>query len=100
MKILLKEFRKRGFNFKQLKRTNKAAMYLQSFNGRDVGIEVFRIIVSNDYELGGVKIEGGEMYPGDNAFGWSAWSIPIIDDFGSSMLRAEDKFKSLNDENV
>ena len=100
MKILLKEFKKRGFNFKQLKRTDKVAMYLQSLNGKDVGIEVFKIIVANDYELGGTKIEGGEMYPGDSAFGWSAWSIPIIDCFSSSLSKAEVRFKSLNDENV
>ena len=89
MKILEKEFKSSGFNFKQVKRVADKAIYeKRSIGGKAVSIEVIRIKSHNGYELGGVYIEPAETYPSTSQWGLYGWTY-------SNMEQAIQKFNSL-----
>lgn len=73
MKTLKTEFDKRGFHYKQIWRDEGYAIYSQT--KYRTHYEVIRIRIAKDYELGGVQIEGGEMYPGDNKWGVDGFTV-------------------------
>jgi hypothetical protein len=71
---------KYGFNYEQMERTEKYAVYKQTFikTGTVHGFEVFKIMISKDYVLSGSHVEGGECFPHNEAFGKWAWSCNTI----------------------
>lgn len=79
MKTIPEKLRKNGFDYELLERCDTCAIYKQidtRENGEKVIIayEVFEIRKRKECEINGTKIEGGEIFPGNNAFGKYAWS--------------------------
>ena len=74
MRILENEINKNGFQYTCVLRGFKAFVYVQHQNGLPIAYEVFKRKINKDYEIAGVKIEGGEAFPGNEAFGKWAWS--------------------------
>jgi hypothetical protein len=74
MRILDNEIKKNGFDYVCILRGLKAFVYVQHQNGLPVAYEVFKRKINKDYEIAGVQIEGGESFPGNEAFGKWAWS--------------------------
>lgn len=82
---------KNGYSYRQIKRSNKAAIYEQSVEkeingeiGKTVGYEVFQIVVGKAYSLiqkhGKKKGEvyhypAAEKFPGNEDFGKIAWAF-------------------------
>ncbi len=94
-KPLETEFTKKGFRLKQLWRDGDVAVFhkvrVESANtGKpfDAGFETVVIGRHNGYELGGVKIEPAETYPGDSQWGTKGWSY-------TNLWAAECKYNSL-----
>ena len=89
MKTIPKQFNKKGFNYKQVKREGMKAIFEQSKKDqKSVSFEVVKITKHNGYELGGQKIPPGEAYPGSSQWGISGWTFQNLKD-------AEAKFKRL-----
>jgi len=79
MKILPEKLRKNGYDYELLERCDTHAIYKQIDNKENgdsiiVAYEVFEIKKREDCEINGVKIEAGEIFPGNSAFGRYAWS--------------------------
>lgn len=69
-KPLSKDFRKFGFNFKQIWREGDYAIYEQTRNGSpQCNWESIRIRRHNGYTIGGVDIEPSEVYPSNEKWG-------------------------------
>ena len=80
-KILPLEFKKKGFNYKQIKREGNRAIYLQTREGTEMNnYEVIRIGRHNGYSMGGSYIEPSETYPGSSLWGIMGWTCTSIDD--------------------
>jgi hypothetical protein len=80
MKTLAKQFTKKGFIHKQIKREGNIAIYERARIGS--GIKHFEVIViaSHDgYEIGGAKIEASEVYPSSASWGASGWTFVDFD---------------------
>ena len=94
MELLPIELRKNNYDYKQVKRTEKAAMYGQYVTGGEllIAYEVFLIREQkeSDTVLGGKDVHyvNKELFPGDENFGINAWSF-------SSLQRAELCYKGL-----
>lgn len=88
MKILEKEFKKKGFNHKQLKRDGELAIYERWKDVEAPHFEVIKIGSHNGYELGGTYIEPAETYPSDGQWGTAGWTYLALEE-------AEKKFKYL-----
>lgn len=69
------EFTAKRRTYRQLKRTAKAALYeVSKPTWKSCGYEVFRIKVAKAYTWpNGTTTPEHEAYPGDEAFGKSAW---------------------------
>lgn len=88
-------FRKSGFKFKQLERKGDFALFHKvaeqgpihpkSF---DAGFEVVHITRHDGYEIGGIKIEPAECYPGNGQWGKQGWTYQFL-------YNAELKFEAL-----
>lgn len=72
--------------FKQLKRTDKVALYQVLHIPR--AFEVFRVKICKPYMMNGVQFPSKEMYPSDEDFGKTAWSH-------STLEAAEKKYEEL-----
>jgi hypothetical protein len=69
---LPKEFRRHGFNYRQIAREGDAAIYEQKWNGcrnPSVSYEVIRIRRREGFQIGGRFIEAAEIYPNSEAWG-------------------------------
>jgi hypothetical protein len=89
MKTLPKQFEKKGFTYKQVKRIGDKAIFEQTKKGQEgITYEVVKINRHNGYELGGQKIPPGEAYPSTSQWGVAGWTYQNIRD-------AEVKFKKL-----
>ena len=89
MKTLPKQFNKKGFTYKQIKRVGDKAIFEQSKKDQsDRTYEVVKINRHNGYELGGQKIPPGEAYPSTSQWGTAGWTY-------RSLQEAEAKFKKI-----
>ena len=86
MKPLAIEIKNHGYCMKQIKRTDKVAMY-----SKCGGYEVVLIQKHNGYEIKEIKIEAAEYLPKDEDFGTKGWY------YGGPNARedAEKKFREL-----
>ena len=87
-KELDKEFKRKGFTFKQFRRTGDAAIYEKISKIGAKHYEVIAIGRHNGYELGGVPIEPAETYPSDSMWGLKGYTYKELSD-------AEKRFNSL-----
>lgn len=96
MKPLDKTIEGRGMKFVQIERTEDVALYAQFINDIKVAFEVFIIRKSQGYKFpNGLVTKPAEIYPKDNDFGKTAFSIGIYNDEKLSFARALGKFKEL-----
>ena len=79
-KVIPSEFKKKGFNYKQVRRDGMKAIYLQSREGSEVSnYEVVKLGRHNGYVMGGVSIEPAETYPGSSLWGIMGWTCTDLD---------------------
>jgi hypothetical protein len=94
MEKLPENIKKNGFDYKQVKRTDKAAIYAQYMTGGTllIGYEVFQIFEQKESDtiIAGnpIHYENKELFPSDEAFGKFAWSF-------QSLQRAETFFEGI-----
>lgn len=77
-KPLPKEFRRRGFTYRQIARETDAAIYEQSWNGchnPSVCFEVIRIRRREGFQIGGRFVEPAEVYPNSEAWGVDGFTL-------------------------
>ena len=78
MKELADDINRNGYIYKQLKRTDKAALYSQSVaDDRDSkfeAFEVFKIKIGKAKIVFGVELPEKEKFPSDEDFGKWAWT--------------------------
>ena len=76
MKILEKEFSSKGFDYKQVYRDGKYAIYEQTKKGWKLkNYEAIIIESHNGYELGGQKIPASEVYPSTTQWGVKGFTL-------------------------
>jgi hypothetical protein len=81
MKIIEKEFTYKNFNYKQLLRDGKIAIYQQTLKGgQKFNYEVVIIEEHNGYEIAGNKFPPSEMYPSSNQWGVKGFTFTDYDD--------------------
>lgn len=95
MKTLPLFYSKKRFDYKLIERSDKAVIYSQSFEGKLLGYEVFRVKISKPYVLAGIEFEGGETLPSDESFGVWAWSYPCFTNPERALSKAKLKFEEL-----
>ena len=92
MKKLAEEINRNGFLYKQIKRSDKGAVYEQIFSGMEnnktIAYEVFKIRIGKPKVVFGVELPEKEKFPGDDDFGKWAWTYPDIE-------KAFSKFKQI-----
>ena len=67
-----KEFRRKGFRYRQVAREANAAIYEQTWNGcqnPSVAYEVIRIRCREGFQIDGRSVEPSEVYPNSEAWG-------------------------------
>lgn len=96
MKKLPEVFKKSGFTFQQIERSDLVAIYKKTLNGRAVAFEVIKILVAPRVERWGKLFEEREVYPGTNSFGLLAWSVIVLDDEVKSLKKVQERYKKLN----
>lgn len=80
-KVIPTEFKKKGFNYKQVRREGMKAIYLQTRDDSQMSnYEVVKLGRHNGYVMGGVLIEPAETYPGSSLWGITGWTCSSIDD--------------------
>ena len=79
MKKLDNVILKKGFVYELICRDNNKAIYSQSFQGKIISYEVFKIKVVKESVIFGKTVEEHEKFPSDNDFGITAWSCRSID---------------------
>ena len=88
-KVIPTEFKKKGFEYKQVKRDGMKAIYEQTRPGTEMkNYEVVKLGRHNGYIMGGVKIEPAETYPGSSLWGITAWTC-------QSLQAAECRYQTL-----
>ena len=88
-RVIPTEFKKKGFNYRQVKREGHKAIFCQTRTGTDMcNYEVVKIGRHNGYVMGGVKIEPAETYPGASLWGITAWTC-------QSLEAAESRYQAL-----
>jgi hypothetical protein len=102
MKVLTDNIRKNGFDYKLIERDQNCAIYEQldkDYDGKihTVAFEVFIIKKTKDAEIAGNKIEGGEVFPGNEDFGRDAYSYGIFGDREYALKRAYEKYAELQE---
>lgn len=79
-KVIPTEFKKKGFNYKQVKREGMKAIYLQTREGSELNnYEVVKLGRHNGYVMGGMSIEPAETYPGSSLWGIMGWTCTDLD---------------------
>jgi hypothetical protein len=77
-KPLPKEFRKDGFNYRQIAREGDAAIYEQTWRGGtnpSTVYEVIRIRCRDGFHIAGRFVEPAEIYPPSDAWGTDGFTI-------------------------
>jgi hypothetical protein len=75
---LPKEFRRDGFNYRQIARKGKAAIYEQRWSGCEepsVCYEVIRVKRRDGFHIGGRFVEPAEVYPNSEAWGVDGFTV-------------------------
>lgn len=75
MKTLPLQLRKNGFNYTQVLREGNKAIYEQSVTSQVKYFEVFIVRQRPERILKGRLIHAGEVFPGNEDFGKTAWSF-------------------------
>ena len=75
MKRLASEIRKNGFNYTQILRGEKYALYVQMQGVTIAGHEVFKIIEKGETDAFGRIFPACEEFPRNERFGIDAWSV-------------------------
>lgn len=75
MEVLPIEIRANGRDYRQVKRTDKKAMYISD----DGVIEVFKVKIDKEGEIFGKKYPKREHYPTNEDFGKIAWCFTNMD---------------------
>ena len=84
-KVIPSEFKKKGFNYKQVRRDGMKAIFEQTRAGTEMkNYEVVKLGRHNGYVMGGVSIEPAETYPGSSLWGITGWTCQSID---SALIR-------------
>ena len=79
-KVIPSEFKKKGFNYKQVRRDGMKAIFEQTRPGTELkNYEVVKLGRHNGYVMGGVSIEPAETYPGSSLWGITGWTCQSID---------------------
>ena len=79
-KVIPSEFKKKGFNYKQVRRDGMKAIYLQTREGSETAnYEVVRLGRHNGYSMGGSQIDPAETYPGSSLWGIMGWTCTDLD---------------------
>jgi len=79
-KVIPTQFKKKGFNYKQVRRDGMKAIYLQTRDDSQVSnYEVVRLGRHNGYNMGGSHIEPAETYPGSSLWGIMGWTCTDIE---------------------
>jgi hypothetical protein len=77
-KPLPKEFRRDGFDYRQIARERNAAMYEQRWTGCAEPVlcyEVIRVKRREGFQIGGRFVEPAEVYPNSNAWGTDGFTF-------------------------
>lgn len=82
------ELRRNGFDYTQVLREGKKAVYRQTVTPELAYYEVFIIKIRPEGMFMGKLIPEGEIFPGNEAFGKTAWAF-------SSIEKAMEKYNSL-----
>jgi len=79
-KVIPTEFKKKGFNYKQIKREGMKAIYHQTRDDSSLdNYEVVKLGRHNGYVMGGVAIEPAETYPGSSLWGIMGWTCTDLE---------------------
>jgi hypothetical protein len=91
MRKLESEIKTNGHLYKQIDRTQNTAIYSQhTKDGQLAGHEVFIIKIGKETEINGTLIPERELYPKNEDFGKTAWSV------GIDKIRALKRFKEIS----
>lgn len=99
MKILEKEFRKKGFSHKEVFRKGQYAIYERCRVTKGAKESHYELIIIKEhgaYEMGGVKFEAGEGYPADNSWGVLGWTLPTKDEAFAKLKIVKEHRESLD----
>jgi len=78
-KPLPKEFRRDGFDYRQIAREGDAAIYEQTWSGcsnSSVSYEVIHIRQREGFEIGNRFVEAAEVYPNSENWGTDGFTLP------------------------
>lgn len=79
-KVIPSEFKKKGFDYKCVRRDGMKAIFEQTRAGTDMkNYEVVKLGRHDGYIMGGVTIEPAETYPGSSLWGITAWTCTDMD---------------------
>jgi len=79
MKKLPLKTKKHSYDFEQVERSERVAIYSKSEKGKHYIYEVFEIKSHNGYTLGNRYIEPAEAFPSNEQFGTIAWTYPSLE---------------------
>jgi hypothetical protein len=76
-KLLPKEFRHNGFDYRQIYREDHFAIYRQTWKGNEhsAAFEVIRIRRREGFQIGDRFVEPAEVYPNSEAWGVDGWTV-------------------------
>jgi len=83
--------RKNGFNYIQVLRGDKSAVYSQWFGETLIAYEVMKIKIQPRRCIKGTWLEAREKFPHNEAFGYWAWTY-------RSLEKAMEKYKELSND--
>ena len=89
MRILPEKFKQNTFDYELVKRSEWAAIYSQSSDGKFLAYEAIRIQHRKEITLHGNTMEAGEWYPSSSSWGADGFTYHSLSD-------AEQKFNFLN----
>ena len=79
-KVIPTQFKKKGFNYTQLRREGMKAIYQQTREDSTINnYEVVRLGRHNGYSMGGSFIEPSETYPGSSLWGIMGWTCTDLE---------------------
>ncbi len=91
MKILEKEFKSKGYYFKQILRDGNYAIYEKWNDNGARGLEVIRIKSHQGYSIAGVDILPAEIYTSSEKWGVDAFSPFTLEQAKEKLIWMRDK---------
>lgn len=89
MEKLKEQFRKHGYDYSMVNRSDIAAIFQQSDAGKVIAFEVIKVRISKACHTFGKDYPEREIYPGDNEWGLYGWTYKTLAD-------AQARFNQLN----